>query len=135
MTLSKESSKGSSTSLKDSTLEKEFLVNNLDTEFTSLPLTASPIKDLSVVGSYYGNSVQMEDYSLNPGQINTQKFALLPLYNELTELDESFSAFKGLSSTLSKFSSPTLSYTTSGFAPRSYISVFNNFRSDFEDFN
>ena len=135
MMLNKDIMTGSTTTPKDLSLEKEFQSNNLDNDLTSTPLTNKCLKDLSLIGSYYGNSIQMEDYILNPSSISTQKFALMPLYSELTELDDSFNSFKGLTSLMSKFSNPALGITSSGLSSRSYISVFNNFRSDFEDFN
>jgi hypothetical protein len=135
MTINKDSTTGVTTTPKDLSLEKEFQLNNLDNDLTSLPLTTKTLKDSSLIGSYYSNSVQMEDYVTNPYALSTQKFALMPLYAELSELDDSFNSFKGLSALMSKFSSPALGFTTSGLSSRSYISVFNNFRSDFEDFN
>jgi len=135
MTLNKDVLQGSSTSPKDSSLEKEFQVNNINPEAAGSLLLNKATKDLSIIGSHYSNSIQMEDYVSDPKGFPTSKFALMPLYAELSELDDSFAAFKGVSSTLSKFSSPALGYTGLGLTSRSYISVFNNFRSDFEDFN
>lgn len=134
MSMSKDSVKGVTVTPKDSTLEKEFYSNNFDLEFTSLPSTNKVLKDLSVTGSFYVNSIQMEDYLTNPKSMLTQKFSLMPLYSELSEIDDSFNSFKGVTGLMSKFSSPALSFSAEGLAPRSYISVFNNFRSDFEDF-
>jgi len=134
MSMSKDSVKGVSVTPKDATLEKEFYSNNFEVEFTSLPSTNKTLKDLSVIGSFYVNSIQMEDYLANPQSILTQKFSLVPLYSELTEIDDSFNAFKGITGLMSKFSSPALAFSAEGLASRSYISVFNNFRSDFEDF-
>lgn len=135
MNINKDITTGSTASAKDTSLEKEFQLNNLDNDSTSVPLLAKALKDSSLIGSYYGNSVQMEDYVSNPQNISTYKFSLIPLYSELSEIDDSFNSFKGLSSLLSKFSAPTFSFTSPGLSTRSYISVFNNFRSDFEDFN
>ena len=135
MMLNKDISNGSPATAKDLSLEKEFQLNNLENELTTLPLSNKCLKDLSLIGSYYGNSIQMEDYLSNPSSLSTQKFALMPLYAELTELDDSFNSFKGITSLTAKFSNPVLGLTSSGLSSRSYISVFNNFRSDFEDFN
>lgn len=135
MMLNKENSSGTPTTPKDLSLEKEFQLNNLDNDCATLPLTGKPMKDTSLIGSYYSNSVQMEDHLANPGLLPTQKFALMPLYSELSEIDDSFNAFKGLNTLMSKFSNPAVGFSSPGLATRSYISVFNNFRSDFEDFN
>jgi hypothetical protein len=135
MTINKESNSGSLVSPKDLSLEKEFQLNNLDNEFNTVPLLNKALKDTSLIGSYYGNSIQMEDSVANPQKIPTQKFSLMPLYAELSEIDDSFNSFKGLSSLMAKSSASTLGFSSAGLSSRSYISVFNNFRSDFEDFN
>lgn len=135
MMLNKDSNSGSSVTPKDLSLEKEFQLDNLDNDFSVLPLSGKVVKDVSLIGSYYSNSIQMEDYLSNPNLLPTQKFALMPLYSELSEIDESFNSFKGLNALVSKFSNPLLSFSSPGLSTRSYISVFNNFRSDFEDFN
>ena len=135
MTINKDSNSGISVSAKDLSLEKEFQLNNLDNEFSAVPLSTKALKDTSLIGSYYGNSIQMEDYVTNPNKLATQKFSLMPLYSELSEIDDSFNSFKGLSSLMAKSSASTLGFSSPGLSTRSYISVFNNFRSDFEDFN
>jgi hypothetical protein len=135
MMLNKDSNSGSAVTPKDLSLEKEFQIDNLDNDFSTLPLSGKVIKDVSLIGSYYSNSIQMEDYLSNPNSLPTQKFALMPLYSELSEIDDSFNSFKGLNTLVAKFSNPLLGFSSPGLATRSYISVFNNFRSDFEDFN
>ena len=135
MTINKNQSANHLLSKKDFKLEKQFYASTLGREVDDSPLTAKALKDLSLSGSYYSNSIQMEDYLLKPSQIATQNFALLPLQADITELDETFANFKGINSLFSKFSSLTLGLSNQGLSTRSYISVFNNFRSDFEDFN
>jgi len=135
MTMSKDQNSAQSTSPKDFGLEKQFSSSTLGLDMIDKPLTAKILKDLSISGSYYGNSIQMEDYTLKPSQLASYNFALLPLHADLSELDESFSTFKGLNSLFSKFSVAPLGSSSLGLSPRSYISVFNHFRSDYEDFN
>ena len=135
MTLNKENSSSPALSLKDVSLEKQFYASTLGLEPSTRLLTSTPIKDLSLVGSAYGNSIQMEGYSVNPSMLNTQNYSLLPLYAELNEMDDTFSNFKSLSSVLDKFSTISLASSTLSFGSRSYISVLNTFRSDFTDFN
>ena len=135
MTINRNQSADHTPSARDFKLEKQFYSSTLGLEVDNCPLTSKTLKDLSLSGSYYGNSIQMEDYLVKPSQLATQNFALLPLQADLNELDESFSNFKGINSLFSKFSVLPLGTATSTLAPRSYISVFNNFRSDFEDFS
>lgn len=92
------------------------------------------MKDTSLIGNFYANSVQLEDNLTSPSTLTTKSYFLFPVHGELSDLDGSFSNFKTLPSLLSKFS--TISIGTFHFEPipRSYISVFNSFRSDYEDF-
>lgn len=135
MTINKGASNAQLISPKDLTLEKQFHANNLELDVQVFPLTDKISKEAASVGSFYGNSIQMEDSILNPASLSTANFALFPLYTELSELDDSFASFKGLNSTFSKFSAIPVGTLSSGTSPRSYMSVFNHFRSDYEDFN
>lgn len=135
MTISRNQSADHTPSSRDFKLDKQFYSSTLGLEVENCPLSSKVLKDLSLSGSYYGNSIQMEDYLVKPSQVATQNFSLLPLQADLNELDESFSNFKGINSLFSKFSVLPLGTATSSLAPRSYLSVFNNFRSDFEDFS
>ena len=131
MTISKNANSQSPNSPKMLGLEKQFLTSTLGVE----PLAAAKVvKDLSTLGESYSNSIQMEDYTLNPLTVQTQNFSLLTLYGDLLELDETYSNFKSVNSIFSKTATPTLGMSTNSMATRSYISVFNSFRSDFEDF-
>lgn len=135
MTLSKELSSGTSFSSKDFGMQKQFLTLTLGIDAPAQVLSAAPLKDLSIIGSTYGSGVQMEDYVANPLSLQTQNFGLLPIYSDLVELDESYTSFKGISSLLDKFSVSAIAGSNAGVSTRSYLSVFNFFRSDFEDFN
>jgi hypothetical protein len=120
---------------KDFSLEKHFYSSTLGLEANSKYLTSAAVKDLSLTGSFYTNSVQLEDYSLVPSLLSTLNFSLLPVYSELNEMDDSFSNFKTLAALSNKFSTSTLLVANSGLAPRSYLSTFNHFRSDYSDFS
>ena len=135
MTISKDVSASQAVSPKDTALAKQFYTSNLDSDMVTSPLSNSTAKDSTLTGSYYGNSIQMEDATSNPSALSTQNFALFPIYAELNELDDSFASYKGLNGVFSKFSALPVGTLSSGSSPRSYMSVFNNFRSDYEDFS
>jgi len=135
MTLNKEQSSNQTISAKELGLEKQFRVSNTGVDIAAKPLTTKALKDTSLTGNFYGNSIQLEEYPFNPNQIATQNFALYPLHNDFVDIDETFTTFKGLSSLISKFAVTPLGSSTPALSPRSYISVFNHFRSDYEDFN
>jgi hypothetical protein len=134
MTLSKNSLGSESTTPRDSSLAKQFHNLNFGTESADITSTVKPLKDLTLLGSVYANSVQMEDYPTTPTLLPTQNFALLPAYGEINEFEDSFRGFKGLVGLVDKSSNLLVGSTTSQLAPRSYLSVFNNFRSDLDDF-
>jgi hypothetical protein len=135
MTISKGISNDQLVTPKDIALDKQFFTNNIDLDLTKTPLTEKLPKELTSTGVFYGNSIQMEDSMANPKLVNSSNFALFPLHTELSEIDDSFASFKGLNSLFSKFSSIPMGTLSLGNAPRSYISVFNHFRSDYEDFS
>lgn len=132
MTLSKNANSSSVGSPKVTGLEKQFLTSTLGVDALASVRT---VRDLTTLGESYSNSVQMEDYAQNPGTVQTQNFSLLTLYGDLLELDESYANLKAVNSVFGKTAAPALGISTSSMATRSYVSVFNAFRSDFEDFS
>jgi hypothetical protein len=134
MTLSKNSTSNQTVGAKDFGLEKQFYSSTLGLDLSSKGMTTSVAKDKSLVGEFYSNSVQLEDYVPAPSALSTHDFSSLPIYNELAELDESFTNFKSTPLLFSKLSSTVLGLGSDATSPRSYISVFNHFRSDYDDF-
>jgi hypothetical protein len=76
----------------------------------------------------------MEDYPQSPVTLRMGDYSNFSLYSEANEVDESFIAFKFFLRWFVKLSNATLVNSSVGFIPRSYISVFNSFRSDLDDF-
>ena len=134
MNLKSENSKSQIVPKKDFGLEQQF--HNLSTgaELTAKSLTSIPTKDLHPSNQFYTNSIQMEDYVTTPGRLTLQNFVLFPIFNDLNELEDSFLSFKGLEMLTNKLGSNFVGQSTWSLAPRSYISVFNSFRSDLIDF-
>lgn len=122
-------------SKKEEALTNQFSHNTLGLDGFKSFSASQPSKDLSLVGSFYSNSVQMEDSIRSPWLSSTESLALLPIFNDLNELDDSYATFKNLTNLFNRFSAPTLGATTSTLSTRSYLSVFNSFRSDYEDFS
>lgn len=134
MTLSKEVRSDSSLTPKEVSLHNCSLVDALGSEYAVIPLYANVLKDLSSVGNCYGTTTQMEDYSLDPSKLSSSNFAFLPFYSELNDIDDTFTNFKNLSYVFDKASTPFITLSPLSFGARSYISLFNTFRSDFSDF-
>jgi len=82
----------------------------------------------------YATSTQTEDYSPNPGKVTLSNFSYLPLFSDLLETEETFNQWKHLSYLSSLSSNPLFSVNSVNFGSRSALSVFNTFRSDFNDF-
>lgn len=134
MTLSKNSSSAHVPSPKDFGLEQHFQNSSLGFEDSIKPFPSPTLKDVSLAGNFTANSIQLGDYVQKPMLLPTQNFSLVPAYVELNELDDSFANYKSSSALLGKFSTTPLGSSGMGLSPRSYVSVFNHFRSDFDDF-
>lgn len=119
---------------KDFTLEKYFHKSTLGYDVNNNLSVSSIIKDSSAQKTVYGNSIQMEEYAHAPSHLFLNNYSHLSLYSELADLDDSFSSFKTFYKWVTQFSNNLVLNTSVSFAPRSYISVFNSFRSDLEDF-
>jgi hypothetical protein len=134
MTLSKNCRAGQLIPLKEFDLNKMFTENEIDSEAEMKPLLVPLTKDLSSVGEFYNNSIQLEDTMHHPSSLNTFNYTLLPFYSDLIELDETASHFNSVQPLLTKLGTSPFGISTLGLNPRSYLSVFNSFRSDFGDF-
>ena len=134
MTLNKNSTSAQTPSAKDFGLEKQFFSSTLGLDLSSKGLSTAISKDKSLVGEFYSNSIQLEDYVPTPSTTSTNDFSSFPVYAELAELDDSFTNFKSMPLLFSKLSSTVLGIGSEAPSPRSYISVFNHFRSDYDDF-
>lgn len=135
MSVSKNVSKGLDVNKKDLLADKQFYNPNLNTNYSSLLLGSNASKDVLAIGQFYGSNVQMEDYPLSPKNTPSKDFALLPAYSDFSDLDDSFNTFSDVKSTLAKYSNTLLGTSFGSVIPKSYISVFNHFRSDYEDFS
>lgn len=92
-------------------------------------------KDVSLIGQFYINSVENDDFFSQANLMLLRDFFIYPNSDIFTTIDDLTLSYKALQ-TLSKssFNHP-VSLTTFSNLPSSYLSVFNNFRADFEDFN
>ena len=115
--------------------EFQFHTNNNALDLTSNVLLSGGVKDLSLIGNFYANNVQLEDYPFDTSRTATGSFYFVPMFADLADTDDMYAASKASLGLGDKFSTPSLESSSFGVAPRSYASVFNNFRSDFEDFN
>jgi hypothetical protein len=122
-------------SQKEKALNSQFNALNTGTEYPHTPTSSKILKDTSLIGHYYSNSIQMEDSVARPGTTSLANFSTLPFFNDLNDIDDSYSNFKGLTSLFSRFASQPIGSSSISLAPRSYLSTLNHFRSDYSDFN
>jgi heme/copper-type cytochrome/quinol oxidase subunit 2 len=112
-----------------------YYLNNLNHDLNKRVLVEPALKDLSLVGNSYANNIQMDDFVSPANLLNTKDFALFPIINSVSLVDDSYISQKYLSSFYSKNSSILLNFNTIFNYPQSYLSVLNNFRADFDDFS
>ena len=112
-----------------------FYPENTEEELTSLPMTAPITKDLSLVGEFYANNVEFDDFISPSNLLNTDKFSLFPLTEGASMIDDSYADSKNLLALYNNNSSFYFDLGLNSPYPQSYISVLNNFRADFDDFS
>jgi hypothetical protein len=104
-------------------------------DFTQRLLTRPVLKDLSSVGKFYSNNIEMDDFISPASLMNTKDFALFPLMSNMLLTDDSYANHKQLAAVYSKNSSILLNLNTLSNYPQSYLSVLDNFRADFDEFS
>ena len=135
LTISDNFNKDQSVSKKIKSHEMEFFTNNLNFTWDVKPLVTPLNKDLSLVGNFYSNTITFDDYVSPASLLSTRDFALFPLYSNATSFDDSYINSKNALYLFNKNSSFLLNNNFNFVYPQSYLSVLNNFRADYEDFN
>lgn len=119
---------------KASKRESFFYDNNIEFKSTTKPLTEGFNKDLSIVGGYYANNIQMDDLISPANLMNTKDFSIFPLVGSGTYLDETYLNSKNLNILFNNKANYVFNTNFNFITPQSYISTLNAFRADFEDF-
>ena len=120
---------------KNKLTEENYFTNNLAYKFDTKPLTTLLNKDLSLVGTFYSNTVSVDDFISPANLMSTKDFVLFPLYSNSTSFDDSYMTYKNSLFLFNKNSSFFLNNNTNFVYPQSYLSVLNNFRADYDDFS
>lgn len=122
-------------SINNSRFNNNFLTGNINFSDSSKPLFLPIHKEMSLVGQFYMNSLESDDFTTPSNLTLLKNFSIFPVIDSLTTTDESFNSYKSLSSLTSAASNSLLYNGFSVNSPVSYLSVFNNFRADFDDFS
>ena len=134
LNLSRIDSKFVPAELKENSLAQNFYYSTLGFESNALTPFTFKLRDMSSQHTLYTNSIQMEDYTYSPINAFLKDYSNLSLYADLSELEDSFATMKTFCRWFFNSSSTVFFNTSAGLSTRSYMSVFNAFRSDFEDF-
>lgn len=93
------------------------------------------LRDLSVFGSFYANTIQIDDFISPASLISTKEFNVFPIISGLNLIDDSYITHKYMLNLFTNSSSLVLNYNTNFAYPQSYLAILNNFRGDFDDFS
>merc|ERR1712100_2695 len=97
--------------------------------------TNAKSKELKNIGSFYANSVQMDEYFAPFHLVSKRNLSEPSFIADSLLMDESYSDYKNLMNLyVGKLSLPLGVYNTYNY-PQSHHSVLNSFRADYEDFS
>ena len=92
-------------------------------------------KNTNSIGNFYANTFYLDDF-INPSNLLPSKnFFFLPLFSVINTLDDSYESLKYLNYFYNSNSKISLNLNNNNFQPYSYITVFDTFRSDYDDFS
>ena len=137
LTISDNITKPQVISLLDKTRKPFFTISNTEIQSSDKieSLTKPTLKDLSLTGNYYTNSIYFDDLTTPSTLCTTNDYSYLPLTTNLFHNDESYESWNNFRNTFAQNSSYSLNVGTTFYKPQSYLNTINAFRANFEDFN
>lgn len=133
--LSRDFLKAQNVSKSDTIFNGNFFADNNNLPQTNKLLLKPSYKDVSIIGQLYTNSLESDDFTNTSNLVLLKNFSIFPSLDLFSNFDEFVLSYKNLQN-LANNSLGVISATPNWFnTPTSYLSVFNAFRSDFEDFN
>lgn len=90
-------------------------------------------RDMSLIGQFYTNSLEADDFIPRSYLTPLKKFLVFPASESLFAQDESTVVYKSTQKLLSNTLSTILPLELFSNPTSSYVSVFNHFRSDYDD--
>lgn len=98
------------------------------------PLLLKPsYRDMSLIGQFYTNSLEADDFVPRSYLAPLKKFLIFPTIESLTTQEDSTLVYKNTQKLVSNALSAILPLELFSNPTSSYVSVFNHFRSDYED--
>ena len=89
----------------------------------------------TLIGDFYSNTLYLDDFVNPVNLISTKNFSLFPLLSSLNNLDDSYESLKYVNYFFNNNNKILLNSSIINFNPYSFISVFDSFRVDYEDFS
>jgi heme/copper-type cytochrome/quinol oxidase subunit 2 len=133
--LNKDFVKSQTTTKNENNFNGDFFLNNNNTTSFNKALLGPVFKDVSIVGQMYTNAIENDDFTIPSNLTLLKNFYLFPATELFSNFDEFVTSYKSIQN-MTNSSFGTISLASNWFnTPSSYLSVFNSFRADFEDFN
>jgi hypothetical protein len=98
-------------------------------------LTKSLFKNTLNTGDFTTNSLYLDDFVSPSSLLNTNSFAIFPLFSVFNYLEDSYESLKYLNHFYNVNNKIILNSLNNNFQPYSYFFVFDMFRADYEDFS
>jgi len=108
---------------------------NKDVVFKDNILNKPFFKDTSTTGDFYVNSLYLDDFVSPSELINTKDFYIFPLFAVFNHLEDSYESLKYLNHFYNNNNKIFLNSATNNFQPYSYVSIFDMFRADYDEFS
>jgi heme/copper-type cytochrome/quinol oxidase subunit 2 len=107
---------------------------NRNLKFKDSLVTKPFYKDSDASGFFYTNAFYTEDLITPAYILSTFNFFIFPLMSSLSAWEDSYESIKQLNHFYNTSSKIFFNFSSSFFQPHTYSTVFDSFRSDFEDF-
>ena len=137
LSISDNVNKSTEASLLNKTRKPFFTDTNTNVKATDKvnPLSQPTLKDLSLTGTYYTNSIYFDELTTPSTLLLTDNFSYYPLTSNLFLNDEAYESWNSSRSIFSQKANYFLNTKNNFYQPQSYLNTINAFRADFEDFN
>lgn len=110
------------------------LINTNHLNWCNLLTNKLVYKDVSLAGQFYTNTIDTDDFIPQAQLTSTKNFVIFPTIETLATQDEAINFYKNVQKVSNNILNTTTLNNVFSNNTSSYLSVFNHFRSNFEDF-
>ncbi len=108
---------------------------NKNLNFKDKILNKPLFKDTNSIGNFYSNPFYLDDFVSPSTLLNSKNFFMFPLFNGIANLDDTYESLKYLNYFYNNSNKLFLNTNNNNFQPYSYTTVFDMFRTDYDDFS